>query len=294
MDINVTFCDDPAAVLTLAGEFLASEPVLHNLVFSLLHARVAHAEPGRYWVAARNGQIAGVVFQSPLTLAAQLTPMHPDVIAAMVDAIANAGIVLPGVGGDAATAASFAGQWTERVKSAAIPFEGMRLYEFAEVKEIARVKGGIRLADSGDRELIVQWVQGFQDEVHEHANDPKVVTDRWLAGGQVWLWDDGGPKSMAVSREAVGGAVRISGVYTPPESRRRGYAEGCVHALSKRLRESGHRCLLYTDLGNPTSNSIYRRIGYRAVAEGLRYRFEQALSQTDDKPRSSVPRVGTT
>jgi uncharacterized protein len=33
------------------------------------------------------------------------------------------------------------------------------------------------------------------------------------------------------------------------------------------------RCILYTDLGNPTSNSIYRRIGYRAVAECLRYRF---------------------
>jgi predicted GNAT family acetyltransferase len=26
-------------------------------------------------------------------------------------------------------------------------------------------------------------------------------------------------------------------------------------------------------LGNPTSNSIYRRIGYRARAEAVRYRF---------------------
>jgi predicted GNAT family acetyltransferase len=30
---------------------------------------------------------------------------------------------------------------------------------------------------------------------------------------------------------------------------------------------------LYTDLGNPTSNSIYRSVGYQAVAEALRYRF---------------------
>ena len=48
----------------------------------------------------------------------------------------------------------------------------------------------------------------------------------------------------------------------------------CVHALSSRLRDAGYRCILYTDLANPTSNSIYRRIGYRAVAEALRYRFE--------------------
>jgi uncharacterized protein len=40
------------------------------------------------------------------------------------------------------------------------------------------------------------------------------------------------------------------------------------------MREAEHRCILYTDLGNPTSNSVYRRIGYRAVAAALRYRFE--------------------
>ena len=25
---------------------------------------------------------------------------------------------------------------------------------------------------------------------------------------------------------------------------------------------------------NPTSNAVYRRIGYRAVVEGIQYRFE--------------------
>jgi predicted GNAT family acetyltransferase len=79
---------------------------------------------------------------------------------------------------------------------------------------------------------------------------------------------------MAVAREPVDEVVRLSGVYTPPEKRNHGYAAACVHALSRRLRDAGHRCILYTDLANPTSNSIYRRIGYRAVAEALRYRFE--------------------
>jgi ribosomal protein S18 acetylase RimI-like enzyme len=273
MDTGVTFYDNPAAVLNVAGEFLASQPVLHNLVFSLLHTRVAHREPGRYWVAVRNGKVAGVVFQSPVTIAAVVTPMHPDVTAAMVNAIVNAGVLLPGVGGDAATAASFAGNWTERMKSSAVPFEGMRLYELTEVQETAAIQGRLRAAVGEDHDRIVQWVRGFQAEVHDHGYDPEMIAARWLAGGQVWLWDDGEPKSMAVGRVAVGGAVRISGVYTPQECRRRGYAEACVHALSRKLQESGHRCLLYTDLGNPTSNSIYRRIGYRAVAECLRYRF---------------------
>jgi hypothetical protein len=66
-------------------------------------------------------------------------------------------------------------------------------------------------------------------------------------------------------------------VYTPPENRRRGYAAACVYGISKYCTEAGYRCVLYTDLGNPTSNAIYRRIGYRAVAEAIHYRFEAGL-----------------
>ncbi len=54
----------------------------------------------------------------------------------------------------------------------------------------------------------------------------------------------------------------------------RGYAGTCIGALSKHILDGGNRCILYTDLGNPASIALYRRIGYRAVAEALRYQFE--------------------
>lgn len=88
------------------------------------------------------------------------------------------------------------------------------------------------------------------------------------------MWEDGETLSMAVGREPLEGVVRISEVYTPPDKRNRGYAAACVHALSAQHRDAGFRSILYTDLANPTANSIYRRIGYRAVAEVLRYRFD--------------------
>jgi predicted GNAT family acetyltransferase len=62
-------------------------------------------------------------------------------------------------------------------------------------------------------------------------------------------------------------------VYTPPEHRGRGYAQACVGELSRQMRAEGQRCMLFADLGNPVSNSIYRRLGYRAVVELLKYRF---------------------
>ncbi len=62
-------------------------------------------------------------------------------------------------------------------------------------------------------------------------------------------------------------------MYTPPDRRNHGYGSALVAGVSTTLRTNGDRCILYTDLGNPTSNSIYRAIGYRAVSEVLRYEF---------------------
>ena len=274
METAILFTEDPAIVLNKAGEFLASQPVLHNLILSLLHARITHAEPGRYWVATEREKVEGVVLQSPLTFEATLGPMDVRVVEAMVGAIAQAGISLPGVNGDATTAANFAGHWSEKCKAAVTPFQGSRLYEWLEPGQMTDIGGGLRRALPGDRSLMVEWSRGFSVEIDLPADDTEVRVDRWLAKGELWIWDDGEAMSMAVGRKPTEGVVRISGVYTPANKRKHGYAAACVHALSKHMRDAGFRCILYTDLANPTSNSIYRRIGYRCVAEGLRYRFE--------------------
>ena len=45
-------------------------------------------------------------------------------------------------------------------------------------------------------------------------------------------------------------------------------------AVSQLLLEQGHRfCFLYTDLANPTSNSIYSRIGYEPVCDSRELAF---------------------
>jgi GNAT superfamily N-acetyltransferase len=275
MELKVRFSEDPAFVLASAGEFLSSEPVFNNLILTILHSRVVQRVPGRYWVAFQGEKAVGVVVQSPLEFPATLTPMEPRAVAAIVDSIAESGVSLPGVNGDAATAASFAGQWSERRKSAATPFQGTRLYELLELGEVPRIEGQLRQAGPSDRSLMILWTRAFENEIGESANDTELRADRALAAGQLWLWDQNRETtSMAVAREPAQGVVRLSGVYTPPEKRKRGSAAACVHALSRHLRGRGYRCMLYTDLANPTSNSIYRRIGYRAIAEAVRYRFD--------------------
>jgi len=182
--------------------------------------------------------------------------MEPLVVLGMVVSIAESGVTLPGVNGDAATAANFAGQCSERCKSAVKPRPGSRLYQLLDVREVPRTEGQLRQAGSEDRGLMIRWTRAFQDEIGEPANDIEVRVDRGLAVGQLWVLDKTGEAmSMAVSREPTHGVVRISGVYTPPEKRNHGYAAACVHALSEHLRGSGYRCILYAELDNPTSNS---------------------------------------
>lgn len=273
------FSEDPAFVLSRGGVFLSSQPVLHNLILSILHARAAEGDPGRYWMAIQRDAIVGVALQSPLTFPATLTPMEPPVATTMADAISEAGIALPGINGEAKTAATFAGQWSERTKSAATPFQGNRLYELLETGEVPNVHGTLRQAGPQERSLMILWSRAFQHEIGEPADNTELRVDRGLAAGQLWVWDRSGEAvSMAMSREPVQGVVRLAGVYTPDEKRKHGYAAACVYALSKKLQDAGHRCILYTDLGNPTSNSIYRRIGYRALAEALRYRFQRCAT----------------
>ena len=79
---------------------------------------------------------------------------------------------------------------------------------------------------------------------------------------------------MAGLSDPVSGVARVGPAYTPPDRRNSGYGSALVAGVSSAPRAEGLHCILYTDLGNPTSNSIYRAVGYKAVAEALRYRFD--------------------
>ncbi|MFN2103804.1 MAG: GNAT family N-acetyltransferase [Candidatus Promineifilaceae bacterium] len=273
MAIEIYYSEDAGWTLAETADFLAAEPVLNNLILTLLHSRAVSREAGRYWTAEENDQVVGLVYQSPLHFQAQITPMPAEVITAVVNAICDMGAVLPGVSGTAAAAARFAGQWTECMKSAAVPEQGLRLYEIEEVAMPEAVPGRMRLATAADREFLIDWVTYFHREAGLPETDVAVGVDGRLAQEQYLLWEDDEPVSLVGFRSAVERVKRIGPVYTPPVHRRNGYAGVLVGELSQEILDQGNRCVLYTDLANPQSNSIYRRLGYRAVDEVIRYKF---------------------
>src|SRR5262249_39686679 len=93
-----------------AERFLAARPVEHNFVATTLWQGAMYGVDGTCWLVIDRDRedIAGVGVQAPRGLRMVLTPMGPERAEELVSAMGAAGKELPGVIGEAATAAAFA------------------------------------------------------------------------------------------------------------------------------------------------------------------------------------------
>jgi RimJ/RimL family protein N-acetyltransferase len=266
---------DPAEARAVAGVHLETDPVAHNLVLTLLAQRIANPEPGRYWWVTEGDDVVGFAIQTHVMFKIAATPMPRAVAETLVDAILDVAPDAPGVIADAGTASCIAGMWAERRRIPAAPHEGQRLYELTAVTPPTGVTGSFRAATTDDADLLLEWAKAFEGDTGQF---PRPHPERWITDnidhGRVSLWDDGDPVSTALVSDVIAGVSRVGFVYTPPDQRGNGYAAAVVAAVSQRALENGaDRCILYTQLSNPTSNAVYQRLGYRAVSEVLDYTF---------------------
>lgn len=266
----VRFTTDPTEAWDATRSFLGRDPVRNNVLCTLLAQRSSAATPIRCWFV----DDGGVVFQSPDTFPAVLSTMAPDVVAPLAEAVATVGV--PGAAGAAGDAASFAGAYATASRLGVAPVEGQRIYEVVAVKPPVGVDGRMRVATDDDVELLTGWIEGFSRDTGDHPDTHARTRAVAIVGAsRYWIWETPGgtPVSSALTAPSALGVVRVGGVYTPPECRRHGYAAAVVAALSADVVAGGERAILYTQLQKPTSNAVYQRIGYAAVAEVVRYSF---------------------
>lgn len=184
---------------------------------------------------------------------------------ALAELIARDDPSLPAVHGPVGVAGVFAAAFGDARGVAASPSRRMRLHATSTVADLPEPTGAVRLATTDDIELLGAWFSAFQRDVgdpptqHGAAAIMEVVE-----AGRLSVWTDAGePCCMAAWTRRLATTCAIGLVYTPPERRGHGYATACVATLTRSLLADGVReCLLFTDLANPTSNAIYRRIGY--------------------------------
>lgn len=284
-DHGWTLTGDASAFADASLEFLSRDPVGNTIILGIAAGlRTSPREPREqdcygWWVDedGRLGAAFAAQYPYPVTLGAQV----PERAATELPAAWQAsGRDRPGgVAGGVQVAEEIAARWSSILGLGyrARANHEMRLFSFAEPTppDPAPI-GQSRLAGPADVELLRGWDLGFyRDCGLPVPQDPEPFVRARVADRRQLLWTrDGEPVAAASFTGVAAGSARISGVYTPPEHRRHGYAAGVTWATAhEALARGAVHVVLHTDLANPTSNAIYQRLGFRPVRDVTEFEF---------------------
>lgn len=293
--------------LGIAGAYLAAREAEHNLLLGIAGTLRDHPEiypdppylaavtagptketPGVRLVAIRTPP-RGLVLSEP---AAPVPNEDDQSVALVAEDLAGSAPDLPGVLGPRDVARAFAERWLDLTGTDHSRDIAERIYRLRRVEPPSRMpRGHWRLAEPGDSALLGAWIVAFQREAV--PNDPlpsdlDATVAGWIrrVGRTMYLWEvDGRVVSAVGAGSATPHGIRIGPVYTSPAERGRGYASALTAAASQAELDQGRQfCFLFTDLANPTSNRIYRSIGYEPVADVDSYRFGLARTERHTAP----------
>lgn len=279
--MQFTAYKDPKEFLGKVEGFLLKEEVMNNLALGLLYTLT---KPDSHY---KDAFLACVEKDNNLVLVMVMTPPYnlivfgtddnvPEAIKVAVASVNNLGMKIPGVIGPKALAADFASEWTQLVDCGQETKMEQRIYKLEKVIDVPQSKGKLRIATEDDLELIADWTYQFSMVTPETLtlDGARSLAERGINESSIFIWDDNGPVSMAKKARPTKNGVVVNLVFTPQEFQRKGYATTCVANLSQSLLNEGYSfCSLYTDLANPTSNSIYMKIGYEPIIDSVVYGF---------------------
>jgi predicted GNAT family acetyltransferase len=143
------------------------------------------------------------------------------------------------------------------------------------------VEGQPRPVNGGDTDIVVDWLARFRAEALLDTPGPAAtaqsIRTAQQAGNEFLLWAiNGEPVSMAAVRSPVRGVSGIGPVYTPTDKRGHGFGSAVTAAAADWAYGVGAKhVVLFADLANPVSNSIYQRIGFRPVMDFTRIDFTE-------------------
>ncbi|WP_406217582.1 GNAT family N-acetyltransferase [Streptomyces canus] len=270
--------------LARAGEFLRSRPVPHIMPLTWtarLRARGAAAYGAEAAVFAwleRAGEVHGAFYRLSPSRGLSLTPLTAEQADALAARLAALGHSVPSVSADAATAAAFAEAWqrhTGATPSVRVRLCLHRLGTLVLPEPFPAGRG--RAVGEQDLEQLMGLCRGFAADVGEAVTiDAGSWAGTRFADKRYTFWEapDGTPVSMAGANPMVAGLVQVDPVYTPAPLRGRGYAGAVTAEVSRAALAGGAEdVVLFTDAANPTSNALYRRLGYVPVVDWAAYDF---------------------
>lgn len=270
--LDVRVVTDPDEFVALGESLLSAAPAEHTIIATVTDdLRVgARDYPGSSWFVVRDGEATlGLTMWTP-PFPPYLGPMPAEAAVAVADVLADAADSLSGLNGEVEAVRAAATAYQRRHPGLSVRGStAMRLYALGQLVP-PTVSGAPRTATAHDQDLLLRWHHAFAEDAGLGGPGIEDGLRVRLERGALVLWEAGGrPVSMAGHTRAVGGVARVGPVYTPREHRNHGYGSAATASASERAAAAAQAVVLFTDLGNPTSNSIYTQIGYRPVRDYL-------------------------
>lgn len=275
------FTADPERYAEQVLDLLSARPDANTIALTVLETlqagqRFSEADPLLGWHT-DDGSVTGAVSMTP-PYGVLLGELPDGSEVELVAGLRERDAEVPDVMGTVEAAERFAASWTAGQNLRTELAMRHRLYTLDGLRPPSSPPAGrARAAVPADLDLVMDWLVRFHDEAEAStASPPRAMYQRRIELGLLWLWEDEQaiPVSMASRNVLVAGVSRIGPVYTPPAQRRHGYGAAVTAACTQDALDSGaHQVVLFTDQANPTSNAIYRQIGYRPVDDRLILRF---------------------
>jgi GNAT superfamily N-acetyltransferase len=274
----------------LAGPLYTEDPVRHTVAISVL-GRLRRGigftgERPQLLTVHEDDAVIGAVFRTPpfpLGVSALPVEAAPTVAGFMYGEHLRPG----SASGERARVEAFAAAWRAVAGVGHAIVIDLRLYRLPTAGLVPPndVPGELTFADVRDFDLLLAWRRGFVEDTQNGAEMKyleEAVRGSLAAGSAHGVWRvDGKPVSIALAGVPAEGMSRIGMVYTPPEERGHGYGSAVTAGISQwALDQGASDVVLFTDLANPISNSIYQRIGYRPVLDALEVTFPSESTPT--------------
>lgn len=271
-DHHVERVDDPASWREAATPFFARDPLRSTIPMTVMTAPGFDAQSGLelFRVLTATGDACLYALRTPpFSLVLALGP--PEGAAALAGRrdLLVPEAELPGVTGPITLVDAFATAYEHASNRRRRSQTELRLHALERLIRPRAPIGRGRLAAAPDAAALSVFFEGFAREVHMPP-DPglRARLDRGIIDAKIYVWEvDGELVSVAQHSDSVFGWSRVRLVYTPPTHRGKGYAAACVAMTSEAAMASGGGACLFTDLSNPTSNALYRRLGYEPAGD---------------------------
>lgn len=283
--MNLIYTNSPKDFIPEGEAFLLQSESFNSLFLGLVNRLNEHGNPDEgepfFYIFKEGNAVTGCAMRSAPNRGLILTDCSLEVLEQLTEDLKKKEIKLEGSIGPRESVLAFAKIWGQEYSE--VMDQGV--YECRQLIAPRETKGSLYKVTREDKdafEIAVQFGGGFIADCFPKHREPleeaRKTVGRHVDHNGIYLWknEDGKFVSMAGNHRDSKNAGSIGWVYTPSEYRGKGYGSMVTHGVTQEVFNKGKTLAnLFTDMANPTSNSIYQKIGYKLIGHSYQIEFKQ-------------------